>query len=152
MKKVWMVSSGSYSDYSVSAVFETEAQADRAAEAANTNEGYLGYFVEERPWYPEGEEPEVITLYRGSVVLLDDGTHQVIRVENPRTEIEFVHFGPIPPRGRALIRQVRAPIYKDKGARLEVVARTPTLLRKALNDRVMEHKALGPRRVPEINP
>lgn len=155
MKKVWVVSSGSYSDYRVHAAFATEEQAEAAAEAADKADGSnytRDYFVEELPWYPKGENPEPITVHRMSAVLWDNGTYDTPAYSLDDAKMEFQHYQFVPPPRRAHIRQVRAPIYKEKGAWLEVSARTETMVRKAMNDRLMEHKALGSRRVPEINP
>lgn len=152
-KLIWAVSSGSYSDYRVHAAFATEEQAETAAVKAEKAETYMGgYFVEELPWYPKGENPEPITVHRMSAVLWDNGTHNAPTYTLDDAKMEFQHYQFVPPPRRAHIRQVRAPEYKEKGARLEVSARTETMVRKAMNDRLMEHKALGPRRVPEINP
>jgi len=152
-KTLWAVTSGSYSDYRVHVLLETEDQAIEVARAADAQEGCHDYAVESFPFYPTvAEITEPITIYEMSVVLWDDGRHDLPSYEEPVTRMEFQHYKFVPPKTRPRIRQVRAPVYKNKGARLDVTARTETMVRKAMNDRLMEHKALGARRVPEINP
>lgn len=151
-KKIWAVSSGSYSDYRVHALFESEVVAEAVATTANGLENYDDHFVEGFQFYAKDEIPEPLVVYRGTIELFDDGTYGPIKVTSDGPKFAFQHYMTVPPPRRPHIRQVRAPMYQNKGARLEVSARTDTMVRKVINDRLMEHKALGPRRVPEINP
>lgn len=150
-KKIWAVSSGSYSDYRVHALFETEQGAEDAAREANANEGYEDHFTEEFTFYPKGESPEPFIIWEASIELYDDGSYGAVKVTSDGPKMDFQHYK-APPKNRPRIRQVRAPYLKGKGARLDVTGRTDTMVRKVVNDRLAEHKALGPRKVPEINP
>lgn len=60
MKSVYAVTSGCYSDYSVHAVFEDKP--DAQAHAAQISSGD----VEEMPYYPKGERPEMVTIWTAS--------------------------------------------------------------------------------------
>lgn len=60
-RPVWAVSSGEYSDYSVSLLFTTEELAEQHAERMNGQEGYRGHFVEEFQLWDE--TPPTYTVY-----------------------------------------------------------------------------------------
>lgn len=66
MKTIYAVTSGEYSDWSVHALFESEADAE--AHAKKRNEGASSSYdvagVAEFCFYPEGEQPERLTVYR----------------------------------------------------------------------------------------
>lgn len=68
-KRMWMVSTGSYSDYTVHAVARTEAEAQRWADAYNAARESLyrdEAEVEEVEFYEEGDPlPQSVTLYNG---------------------------------------------------------------------------------------
>lgn len=57
-RTVWAVSRGSYSDYGIVAIFETEAQANEWV--------HLGEFVEEFHFTPAGEKPIQRSVYNAS--------------------------------------------------------------------------------------
>lgn len=62
-RTIYAVSSGSYSDYSVIALFEREEDANAYALDIGT-EGYGGAFVEEFDYWPAGARPKVVRVYR----------------------------------------------------------------------------------------
>lgn len=63
---IYAISSGSYSDYSVHAVFATHEDAERF----NT-ENDLHFSIEEMPYYAEGEQPEGVVWYQGHMSVND---------------------------------------------------------------------------------
>lgn len=73
--KCWAVASGEYSDYSITAVFPTEAMAGQFAEAMNAKRARPygdDYFVEELPYFEE--PPEVYREYTVFGILQEDGS------------------------------------------------------------------------------
>jgi hypothetical protein len=150
-KTLWAVSIGSYSDYRVQALFETEEQAEKVVREADAIDSGYGYYTETFEFYAKDETPEAFIIYQASIWLFDDGTYGAVKVTSDGPKMEFQHFYKVPPKTRPHIRQIRTPYLKGKGARLDVTGRTDTMVRKVVSDRLAEHKALGPRKVPEIN-
>lgn len=68
MGKVWLVSSGSYSDYGINAAFSTEEKANEAAALWNKRKGYNDeYYVEDYDLdpalYPAGDPGKVMGFW-----------------------------------------------------------------------------------------
>jgi len=119
MRTVWAVTRGSYSDYKVLAIFAANADAERhLATASASGIWNRAESVEQFDFYDEGEQPELITWYERSAVILDDGsaTHEN---ESVQTDWDYDQlYGH--QTARPSVRFVRAPIYQDKGGRLEI--------------------------------
>lgn len=60
MKKVYLISSGEYSDYGIVAVFANEADADAVAEVHNKDRRYDKYRIEEYDLYEAPVEPILV--------------------------------------------------------------------------------------------
>ncbi len=68
MTKIWLVSHGEYSDYSIDAAFSTEEKAKSFAKTMNGQEddgnyGVEEYEVDKAPEYPPGLSPFVVTYH-----------------------------------------------------------------------------------------
>lgn len=74
MKDIWAVSTGSYSDYSVLALFEDEADAQAAVDECNAKESYRDARVESFYFYPSGTRPHYEKIFHRSVNISNDGT------------------------------------------------------------------------------
>jgi len=75
MRVVWAVSSGRYSDYGVSCLFEQKEDADAWRDLTSRGpDSYGEPYVEEFNLYEPGERPARWLEYRASVCLGDDGT------------------------------------------------------------------------------
>lgn len=119
MRRVWALSSGSYSDYTVLAIFETKEDAEAAAAMQGpADDWHSDKRVEEMSYYPKGGAPKVVRIYDRQAQFWDDGTVDQER-ENHRDEWEYdpLHG---PASKRPSVRFVRPPIQKNKGGRLEV--------------------------------
>jgi hypothetical protein len=140
-KVAFAVSSGSYSDYSVHAVCEDEATAERWAEALRSDsEGWHSdAVVEELPLIAAGTKPAKQTTVHLSQTLWDDG-HEEERHVSETSEYPIVSlYGP-PPR-RPSVRFVRAPIHKNRGGRLEIRGRTESAVLKVYGDEIRMWRA-----------
>ncbi|HUW01784.1 MAG TPA: hypothetical protein VMW08_05495 [Acidimicrobiales bacterium] len=118
MKKVHAVSSGTYSDYRVHALFRRKRDAEAAiVELAGTPDFYSGgsLRVEAFHLFDKGEPlvPVPWRMYR--VTVWDDGTtSDVVESNEAKWPWEFE-------AGRRVdVRFVRAPVHQGKGGRLEV--------------------------------
>jgi len=135
---IWVVSSGSYSDYRVHAVFADELAAKRAVGMERKPYGE-SYVVETLPFFATGEFAEMVTEYRHNIVLWDDGRSDQEHVSE-ETGPEFdLTYGP--PPARPQVRYVRAPIYGNKGGRIEVRGADRAAVDKTLTDKVAEWRA-----------
>lgn len=133
---VWLVSSGSYSDYSVHAAFTTKELAEETASVFNAaTDSWHDYFVEERPLL--SRPGEMVTTWRASVNIWDDGTTSDMREVSARVEPEVNLLYPedaVPARWR----WVRAPVHQGKGGRLEVSGVDLERVRRVFGDKRAE--------------
>ena len=128
-KSVWLVTSGSYSDYSVHCAAPSEEAAQGIVAALNTPGKWARYFVEQVPVI---EKAERITVYGIEAVIADDGT---VREESVRDREEW-NVDPLhPERLRPVtVRWVRAPAYRGRAGRLEVYGTDRERVRKTFSD------------------
>lgn len=114
-KSVWLVTSGSYSDYSVHCAAPSEEAAQGIVDALNTPGKWARYFVEQVPVI---EKAQRVTIYGIEAVIEDAGTV----CEESVLDREEWNVDPLyPERLRPVtVRWVRAPIYNGKAGRLEV--------------------------------
>jgi len=117
MKKVHAVSSGTYSDYRVHALFHSESDAEKArAQLAGSEDFYGGSArVESFHLFDEGEPVVPVPWRMVRVNIWDDGTTgDVDEANEMKWPWEFE-------AGRRVdVRWVRAPVHQGKGGRLEV--------------------------------
>lgn len=112
--RVWVVSSGSYSDYRVHCAAPSKKAAQAIVVALNGDET-CNYFIEQVPVIDKAEK---VTIYGVEAIVTDDGT---VRDESVRDSDEW-NVNPLyPQRLRPVtVRWVRAPIYNGQAGRLEV--------------------------------
>jgi len=122
---IWVVSSGSYSDYSVLAAFASKSLAEKAAKMRTDEFNYRDYRVESLQSFDR--DPAVITTFKITTTIWDNGESghscagesEVRRyLKSERTEPEFDML--YRRAQRPDVRFVRAPVYKNKGGRLDV--------------------------------
>ena len=128
---VWLIESGSYSDYTVHAACPDKATAERVAaelNAANVD-SWDDYNVTEVPLVTD---VVIITTHQLSAEVWDNGTTSATR-ESSRTEWEG---NLLYPQHRAPVgkRWVRAPIHDGKGGRLEVFGTDLERVRRVFSD------------------
>ena len=128
-KSVWLVSSGSYSDYRVHCAAPSKRGAREIVAALNGADEWTKYFVEQVPVI---EKAERITVYGIEAIIEDAGT---VREESVRDRDEW-NIDPLyPQRLRPVtVRWVRAPIYNGKGGRLEVFGTDLERVRRVFSD------------------
>lgn len=128
---IWAISSGSYSDYGVHLLCETEEQAKQAVAAMGGD-----YRVEGFDYFPIGSGPGVYRWFRATGL---EGSLDV-RVS------EWRAFGQAPLRPR-----VRKSVWRDNAPSvlIEATCRDRTAAIKAVKDRLIQRKALGPWVTPE---
>ena len=121
--RVWLVSSGSYSDYRVHCAAPSKQAAYDIVDALNTTDRWAEYFVEQVPVI---EQAERFTVYGLEVVISDDGNASVEAVfDRDEWNVDPLY----PERLRPVtVRWVRAPIYHQAG-RLEVYGTARNLVR-----------------------
>ena len=127
-KSVWLVSSGSYSDYRVHCAAPSKRGAREIVAALNGADEWTKYFVEQVPVI---EKAERITVYGIKAIIEDAGT---VREESVRDREEW-NVNPLrPERLRPVtVRWVRALIYHQAG-RLEVYGTDRERVRKTFSD------------------
>lgn len=127
--KVWLVSSGSYSDYRVHCAAPSKAAAQGIVTALNGDDEWTEYFAEQVPVI---EKAERVTVYGLEVVISDDGT---VRAEAVFDRDEW-NVDPIYPERRrpVTVRWVRAPVYNGQAGRLEVYGLDQELVRETFSD------------------
>jgi len=131
---VWVVSRGEYSDYRVlCAVKGGKADAETLAARANAAAGHDlygdGYTVEVLAVVaPDVQKVELLTL---QAEIHDDGR---VKDLDPRYRVEWP-FDPLYDTPRLRWRWVRAPMYRDKGGRLEVWGTDHERVRRVFSDR-----------------
>ena len=112
--RVWVVSSGSYSDYRVHCAAPSKKAAQAIVVALNGDET-CNYFIEQVPVIDKAER---VTIYGVEAIVTDDGT---VREESVRDRDEWNVDPLYPQRLRPVtVRWVRAPIYNGQAGRLEV--------------------------------
>ena len=112
---VWVVSSGSYSDYRVLCAAPSKKAAQEIVDVLNGADEWIKYFVERVPVI---EKAERITVYGIEAIISDAGT---VRKETVRDRDEWNVDPLLPERLRPVaVRWVRAPIYNGQAGRLEV--------------------------------
>jgi hypothetical protein len=112
---VWVVSSGSYSDYRVHCAAPSKKAAQEIVDALNGADEWIKYFVERVPVI---EKAERVTIYGVEAIITDAGT---VREESVRDRDEWNVDPLYPERLRPVtVRWVRAPIYNGQAGRLEV--------------------------------
>ena len=115
-KMVWVVSSGSYSDYRVHCAAPSKKAAQEIVDELDAaTDKWTKYFVEQIPVI---EKAERVTVYGIEAIISDAGT---VRKESVRDRDEWNVNPLLPHRLRPVtVRWVRAPIYNGQTGRLEV--------------------------------
>lgn len=124
---VWVVSTGSYSDYRVLCACPTKKDAERVARKYGSDAG-----IESLPIV--GGEVEKVDVLHLSTTLWDDGAET-------DTSDRISHCWPFEPWedvAPLIWRWVRAPMHKNKGGRLDVHGTDHTRVRKVFSDRRAE--------------
>ena len=128
-KSVWVVSSGSYSDYRVHCAAPSKAAAQSIVDELSATDEWAEYFLEEVPVI---EKAERITVYGIEAIISDAGT---VRKETVRDRDEWNVDPLLPERLRPVtVRWVRAPIYSGQAGRLEVYGTDRELVGKTFSD------------------
>lgn len=127
--RVWLVSSGSYSDYRVHCAAPSKKAAQGIVDALNGDDEWIKYFVE---WVPVVDKAEKVTIYGVEAIVTDDGT---VREESVRDRDEWNVDPLYQQRLRPVtVRWVRAPIYNGQAGRLEVYGTDRGLVLKTFSD------------------
>lgn len=130
MKKMWVVSAGSYSDYRVLAVCDCKKTAVKLVDRYNAGGSY-GYARVESLSYVDDPNISRVEVLSMSTTLWDDGSEDVqdnqFRVEWP--------FEPLYTHEDCVWRWVRAPIHGGKGGRLDVYGTDHERVRKVFGER-----------------
>ena len=126
---VWVVSSGSYSDYRVHCAAPSKKAAQSIVVALNATDNWTKYLVERVPVI---EKAERVTIYGVEAIVTDNGT---VREESVRDRDEWNVDPLYPQRLRPVtVRWVRAPIYHGRAGRLEVYGLDEERVRKTYSD------------------
>ena len=126
--RVWVVSSGSYSDYRVHCAAPSKKAAQAIVVALNGDET-CNYFIEQVPVIDKAER---VTIYGVEAIVTDNGT---VREESVRDRDEWNVDPLYPQRLRPVtVRWVRAPIYHGRAGRLEVYGLDEERVRKTYSD------------------
>lgn len=139
MKRVYIVTHGCYSDYSVALVTLSKTHAQRVADEMSKPKSPDDYVethnVEEVAFLETGEMPTLVTQHFRFAELTEGAvgrewshcntawSHNILPTKRPR-----VHF-------------VKAPMHGGKGGRLEVVGTDVGHVEKAYHDRIRMFKA-----------
>jgi hypothetical protein len=130
---MYVVSSGSYSDYRVLCICDSKERAEQVAAAlrADSDGWRSDAGVETLPLVTT--TPEKVITYDWQIEIWDDGTTTCER-KNTRTEWPFD-----PLYGESITRVswrwVRAPVHKNKGGRLEVKGTDRTRVAKVFTEK-----------------
>lgn len=127
--QVWLVSSGSYSNYRVHCAAPSKKVAQGIVAALNEADEWTEYFTEQVPVI---EKAKRFTVYGLEVVISDDG---IVTAEAVYDREEW-NVNPLHPERLqpVTVRWVRAPVYKDQAGRLEVYGLDQGLVRKTFSD------------------
>lgn len=150
VETVWVLSRGSYSDYHVLCVVRGgQAEAEMLAARANAAGDELygdPYEAEELPIVdPDVQKVEILRL---QVEVFDDGETKELK---PQIRVQWP-FDALYDTPRLRWRWVRAPMYHDKGGRLEVWGSDHERVRRVFSDRramLMTDDAMRARREAE---
>ena len=131
-KKMWSLSSGHYSDYSVKALFATKKMAEDAvrldkADKDSFNDPYVESFD------VHDELPDFVTVYFMTENLWDDGTTSAFR-SDAMTHLPWNHYWDYGKMGRPKVDFIRAPMHNGKGGRLEVRGTDEQAVKQAFSD------------------
>ena len=131
-KTIYLVTSGSYSDYSVCAAFEREEDALRMKADARME----GDYVEEMIYFGKGEQPEVATVYhaRGAYGNLDS-----VECDYAPTVTEGGYDWP--PPSRPQVRENVHLRHDERGVTAKCVDRDAAI--KAVKDRIAARMGRG---------
>jgi hypothetical protein len=144
---MWGVSSGSYSDYGVHCICDSKERAETVAAAMRVRVDGTPYcddaFVEEFALITS--DPEIVTLHKMSVEVLDDGTTRAESITSkkiwPFARWEATH--------RVSWRWVRAPYIHRIGGRLDVEGTDLEAVRHVYSDRRAQLLAVDAFRMKE---
>lgn len=127
--RVWLVSSGSYSDYRVHCAAPSKRAAKEIAAALNADQERGRFMVESLPVIDRAEQ---VTVYGIEAIITDAGT---VREESVRDRDEW-NVDPLYPYRLCpvTIRWVRAPIYNGQAGRLEVYGTDRERVGKTFSD------------------
>jgi len=142
--QIWVVSSGSYSDYSVLAAFTSKSLAEEAAKM-QTVDSYRSYRVESLQSF--GRPPTMITTFKITTTIWDNGesghrcagesdVHPYWKSERSEPEFDMMYQR----AQRPDVRFVRAPVYKNKGGRLDVRCEDEQACWQAFSDNLVQIK------------
>lgn len=126
---VWLVSSGSYSDYRVLCAAPSKKAAQDIVRTLNAADEWAEYFAEQVPVI---EQAERVTVYALEAIIADAGT---VREELVCDRDEW-NVDPLYPERRrpVTVRWVRAPCYNGRAGRLEVYGTDQERVRKTFSD------------------
>lgn len=131
-RTVWALTSGSYSDYGIEAIFTTEKAALAASKLKEDEYDWHDYNVESFILYDE--VPEEVTLYEMVEVIVDGSPSYVSTTKvTSKTKYPWMFLWGTP-RARPHVRYVRAPVYKGKAGRLEVHGNDKQAVQQAFSD------------------
>lgn len=127
--RVWLVSSGSYSDYRVLCAAPSKKAAEDIVRTLNAADEWAKYFAEQVPVI---EQAERVAVYGLEAIITDAGT---VREESARDRDEW-NVDPLYPERRrpVTVRWVRAPCYNGRAGRLEVYGTDRERVRKTFSD------------------
>lgn len=126
-KSVWVVSSGSYSDYRVHCAAPSKKAAQAIVVALNGDET-CNYFIEQVPVIDKAEK---VTIYGVEAIITDDGTVREESVDRDEWNVDPLYPWRLRP---VTVRWVRAPIYHGRAGRLEVYGTDEERVRKTYSD------------------
>lgn len=134
---VWGLTTGSYSDYQVRALFTTRELAEQAVEAHNATDRYSwdGASVEAFTFYDY--VPEQVTVWTYVVTIWEKGANKgKVAGEDLRSETDYpwkFHYDETPTR-RPQVQFIRAPVHRGLGGRLVVRGTDEQAVKQAFSD------------------
>lgn len=140
MKDIFAVSRGEYSDYSVLCVCDSEATANRIADAYNASSGWSTARVEPMLLVTEDDKLERMERWQAEAVLHDDGNVTQQRTW-PCRSWNFETDGIGRPPERPQINYHRAPVLRDEAGFLRVAGKSEQEVLKVLGERIAAFKA-----------
>ena len=153
-RRLYAVVSGSYSDYRILALFDSQESAAKWADTVKveSEKDDTSFYdsdarIESFPFYAGSEQPGIVTTYRAEVTLFDDGRVLDYRAGKwdeagevvSRGSKEWSHDAESDSRPR--LRYCRAPRHNGKAGRLEGHGLDERALIQAISDRVAMFKA-----------
>lgn len=129
-RKVWAVSSGSYSDYTVEFICETEEMAQAFVRAIADRDRYGEYYVEPMELYPESSDPQprIRFVAQGELGSMD--------IEVREYTGSYGHYGKRPKMRQQLVMGREGETIAAEGGDREACV-------KAVKDRLAAHIARG---------